>query len=146
MPDALTDYLFERTYEQVYPHGERRRITLQVGKPYLLDASDPIWRCGWRLVRADAVGRVNIAQGLDALDALLCALKLADALLKSYADPPSYQVFWQGDVPGTGLPGILVEAPEPPLLQVDDSVFEEVLKAFFRDYKTRRPSVDHPPE
>lgn len=140
MPDALTEYLFERRYEQVDPNGERRIILLQIGKPYLLDRSESIWGCRWSLLGLNEVQRVHMVQGRDALDALLCALRVAHIYLKSINEPTQNQLYWQGNIPGTGLPIVELIEAEPPLAEDFSSVFEEVVQAFFRDYKhTHRP-------
>ena len=135
MPDALTEYLFERRYEQVDPNGERRFILLQIGKPYLQDQSESIWGCRWSLLGLNEAQRIHTVQGRDALDALLCALRVAHIYLKSITEKAKNQLYWQGNLPGTGLPTVELLETDPPLADDFSSVFEEVVEAFFRHYK-----------
>jgi hypothetical protein len=144
VPDALTEYLFERRYEQVDPSGERRFILLQIGKPYLLDRSESIWGCRWSLLGLNEAQRIHTVQGRDALDALLCALKVAHVYLKSITETAQNQLYWQGNVPGTGLPTVDLLEAEPPLADDFSSVFEEVVEAFFRHYKHQDPPTNDP--
>lgn len=139
MPDALTDYLFERRYEQVDADGDRRVITLQIAKPYLLDRSESIWACRWCLIGLDETQGINSAQGRDALDALLSALKVAHVYLTSNVEPTQDRLYWLGNIPGTGLPTAELFDAELPLPEKFSSVFEEVVEAFFKNFKHRHP-------
>jgi hypothetical protein len=68
----MTDPIAATEFDAVLPSGERRRVTLAVGRPYLAPSGE--WRCPIALEGLH--GRLADAPGEDAFQSLCLALRL----------------------------------------------------------------------
>lgn len=107
MDHKLGDVIFEREFEAKDADGNRSYIKLRIGASELdveLNKVSEIgaWFCPHQIIGIGSE-RVNIGRGIDALDALLTTLKLADASLKFYARVHHKNITWKG-INDFGLP------------------------------------------
>jgi hypothetical protein len=142
MTVELGEITLERQFEFVDRHGDSGIITLRLGKPTIQSDSDSSlkWRCPFQIVGLGPE-KLKEAPGMDAVDAVLNSLRLAEVLLTSYGQSYNTKITWHGEV-DLGLSLLPVASSEqdrnPP--KGNDDPFKKVFDDFFRNFD--RDSAD----
>jgi hypothetical protein len=138
MNNKLGSVTFERIFESQDEEGNLGSITLRIGTPFLIEASNSRrrWRCPFQLI---GIGRENVtnAPGIDALDAMLVSLRIAEAFLKSYSRA---KITWLGEEElGLSFPPV-AEGSDQDIFEENGFPFDQMFEDFFRNF--RRKSTD----
>ena len=138
MPAELGDIFLEREFESVDPNGNPGVIKLRIGKPYRLVDTDDFanWRCPYQLIGIGSE-KIREARGIDAIDAMLTSLQLADVWLKSYS---RLKITWFDRSEYLGLTLLPpVELTDEEKAKIDPhNAFEDIFEEFFRNLKNKR--------
>jgi hypothetical protein len=123
--------IVERVFKVTDEDGTTGEVKLQIGKPYRVAESNSslMWRCPFQIIGVGS-GKVHTAPGMDSLDALLLALRLAESYLLS--ERRREKITWLDDE-DLGLPtfpSITEESAE-----TGSAVFEQIFNDFFENFK-----------
>ena len=131
MADELGDIILERTFESRDAKGNTGTIKLRVGIPYMIsDATNDIkWRCNFQILGIGSE-KIKVMRGMDAIDALLMSLRIAEAYLKSYS---KIKITWLSE---EDL-GLSFTPPDEAQTEDDDSPFQEILDDLFRQFRSK---------
>ncbi len=134
MKDPLGEVILERDFVTHDKGGYVGQAKLRIGKPILqTETSGALtWYCPYQIVGIGSES-VHGMPGIDALDALLLSLKVANALLKDYAHMDGKRITWLGEE-HLGLPGIEVSDSESDEEREGFVGFEEIFEEFFRNF------------
>ena len=139
----LGDTFLEREYEATNTDGNKSIIKLRLGIPYHVpDSTSSLkWRCAYQIV-GTGFEKVKLAQGMDAIDAILMCVQLADVWMKMYQK--DMKITWLGEE----WLGLVF----PPVSELTDEIdehspfFEQIFDEFFRNFKGNRSfsqAIDH---
>lgn len=133
----IADVLFERTYPTEDANGVIKNVTLQIGKPYLRETAKGryLWRCAIRIL---GIGRedVNNIPGIDPLEALLNALRVAERMLIQDADAENVSITWQGEADlGLIVPSLLENHDADPAIS---KRFKDLFEDFFKNFDANK--------
>src|SRR5690348_6963971 len=94
---GLGDVIIERDFECRSEYGESISVKMLVGRPRLEgnSAGKPTWNCPHQII---GIGDETVRSGLgvDALQALLLSLNMADGELKAFAKRQRKTMTWLG--------------------------------------------------
>jgi hypothetical protein len=141
MNNKLGSVTFERIFESQDEEGNLGSITLRIGTPFLIEASNGRlrWLCPFQLI---GIGRENVtnAPGIDAIDAIIGSLRIAEAFLKSYSRAQATKITWLGEE-YLGLSfSPIVEVSDQDTFEENGFPFDQMFEDFFRNF--RRKSTD----
>jgi hypothetical protein len=135
MSNLPPEPLLERVFASIDSNGKSQSVSLKVWKPYAVPGTvdNPTWRCPFQItgLGSDTVKEIP---GIDTLDALLMALRMAEARIISDSQTYGKRIFWQNEEEL----GMLNPSPSQ-LEQVsaDDSVFKIAFDEFFRSLDSK---------
>jgi hypothetical protein len=92
-PKRVREVVARRVFEAVVD-GTPREVELVLGKPVQVEMPDP-WACDYQ-VRGIGRRPVRRTFGIDAIQALLGALRVADAELSGLVNDPGVELRWLG--------------------------------------------------
>ncbi len=134
----LGDTVLERLFESTDADGNKSIIKLRLGIPYHVpdSTSNLKWRCAYQII-GTGFEKVKLAQGMDAIDAMLMCVQLADVWMKMYQKDMT--ITWLGEEwlglvfpPASQLPEAIDDEHSP--------FFEQIFDEFFRNFKGNRSS------
>jgi hypothetical protein len=134
MKYQLGEVILERDFETRDNDGHVGQAKLRIGKPLLQPetSSSLHWYCPYQIVGVGSES-VHGMSGIDALDALLTTLKVANALLKDYAHMDGKKITWLGE-DHLGLPEIEASDAESDGEHESFAGFEEIFEEFFGNF------------
>jgi hypothetical protein len=135
MNNELGSVTFERIFESQDEKGNLGSITLRIGNPFLIEASNSSlrWHCLFQLI---GIGRENVATapGIDAIDAMLVSLRIAEVLLKSYSRAQATKITWLGEEwLGLSLSPI-AEISDQDIFEANGFPFDQMFEDFFLNF------------
>jgi hypothetical protein len=134
MISEINDVILERSFELLDKDDVSSVIKLRISKPTLM--SDPEhslkWRCHYQILGIGSE-KIKSAPGVDAIDAILISLRIAEALLQSYSRVYKKKITWLGEE-DLGLytsSQVEIEETNKKLFDTDDSSFKKTFDEFF---------------
>lgn len=124
----------ERVFDSVDSDGVPGTITLRVGSPYFVaeSNSEMKWRCPYQILGIGS-DTFKEAPGIDAIDALITSLRLAEIRLKSDSHSYNVKITWLNEE--------YLGLPIQPLSEFDDAGFDSPIKkafdVFFEDFENK---------
>ncbi len=142
----LGDTILEREFQAVDADGNQSIIKLRVGLPYLSDDTTEIewWRCDYQITGIGSE-KVRCAHGIDALDALLMCIRLADVFMRNYQKTKT--ITWLGEEDLGLIPPPaeeLTEEERKTMWQDEENPFKQVFDEFFRNFRANRKPPQKP--
>lgn len=137
MTQELGDVIAERDFEVWDADGNAKPIKVLIGKPYRDQNATSIleWKCPFQIVGI-GLERVKTMQGIDGLDAILNALRIAEVCLKSYIRGDLKKVTWLGDEEWFLYPPSEAERGDATRTSIedDDNPFRRAFDEFFKNF------------
>lgn len=132
----LSNAIFVREFDCVDADRQHSVIQLRIGIPYKPDDATGFmqWRCDRQIIGL-GFGEIRSTMGIDAIDALIMSIQLADALIQSYR--PRKTITWlEQDNLGLIPPPVepLSEEEQKTMRQDENSPFKQVFDKFFRNF------------
>jgi hypothetical protein len=157
----LGDTILEREFEATDADGNQSIIKLRLGIPYLKsDSTSSLkWRCPYQIT-GKGFEKVKLALGMDAIDAMLMSIQLADVWMKSYQR--DMKITWMGEEwLGLIFPPLKERTDQDKIPMLDNaastqafnevfpsedenSPFKKVFDEFFRNFNGNRSSPQTP--
>jgi hypothetical protein len=136
----LGDTILEREFESEDADGNVTFIAFRLGIPYKLQDAQGVtrWRCAYQITGI-GTETVHFAMGVDAIDAILICLRLADNTMKTYQKDT--KITWLGkDNLGLIFSPVeqLGEKEYKPIREDENSPFREIFDEFFLHSKRNR--------
>ena len=134
MSHELKNIIVERQFELRDAEGRLQEIHLRIGKPFEISESSHslMWRCPFQITGL-GLERVKEAPGIDSVDSLLMALKIAEAWLITSVRDHAEKLTWLGEK-DLGLSTLSVNFDQTePTSESGDSVFKKTFDTFFHD-------------
>lgn len=128
----------ERVFDSVDANGVAGTVKLRVGLPYFIaeSTSEMKWRCPYQILGIGS-DTVKEAPGIDAIDALITSLRLAEIRLKSDSHSYAVKITWLNEE-YLGFPTIHsspTEDEDNSVIKSEDNPLKKAFDEFFRDFE-----------
>ncbi|MBA3868985.1 MAG: hypothetical protein H0X30_07515 [Anaerolineae bacterium] len=135
----MGDTILEREFDSTDTDGNKSIIKLRLGIPYQIsDSTSSLkWRCAYQIIGKGSE-KIKLAQGMDAIDAMLMCIQLADIFMKMYQKDT--KITWlDDDWLGLIFPPVseLTEEERKATSEDENSPFKQLFDEFFRNFKGR---------
>ncbi len=130
----ISEPILEREFAAVDPQGNPLVVRLRIGMPYLYSDDHDFmdWRCPYQIVGV-GLNKIREGRAIDAIDALITSLRLADVQLKYTA----HNITWLGQE-DLGFPFLPIPSLSDEEKSRLDPGWQETFDQFFSDFEKKR--------